>query len=222
MASLQKEKKGASSRETKFRLDETREQEILDVAAQVFLTDGFSAASTNEIARRANASKGTFYARFKNKEELFLAVIERRSNAITESLVANLPQEPDTAITLHTFGTHLLKEVLSEQQVALLRIIGMEAHRFPSIGQRFYELGPMRGQANLAKYFQGQIDLGRLVAANPARMGEHLMSLLMGGAVRWYMTGLIQEKPTPQKLKAHLEDAVSAFMRAYGEAGRKR
>lgn len=35
------------------------------------ISEGFSAASTNEIARRANLSKTTFYSRFPTKERLF-------------------------------------------------------------------------------------------------------------------------------------------------------
>jgi AcrR family transcriptional regulator len=52
--------------------------ELLDVATEVFVSEGFSAASTNEIARHANSSKTTFCSRFPTEEQLFLAVIERR------------------------------------------------------------------------------------------------------------------------------------------------
>ncbi|HTF70452.1 MAG TPA: helix-turn-helix domain-containing protein [Edaphobacter sp.] len=54
------------------RLDEDRLAELLDIAAEVFITKGFEAASTNEIAKRSNSSKGTFYSRFPTKEDLFL------------------------------------------------------------------------------------------------------------------------------------------------------
>jgi TetR/AcrR family transcriptional regulator, mexJK operon transcriptional repressor len=76
------------------RLDEERLTELLDVAAEVFISEGFSAASTNEIARRANSSKTTFYSRFPTKEQLFLAVIERRMNRILQQVAASLPEEP--------------------------------------------------------------------------------------------------------------------------------
>ena len=81
-------------RRIRARLDEERLTELLDVATEVFVSEGFSAASTNEIARRANSSKTTFYSRFPTKEQLFLAVIERRITAIFSQVAASLPEEP--------------------------------------------------------------------------------------------------------------------------------
>ena len=49
------------------RLQDDRVAEILDIAAGVFIAEGFAAASTNKIARLARASKTTFYSRFPTK-----------------------------------------------------------------------------------------------------------------------------------------------------------
>jgi AcrR family transcriptional regulator len=45
---------------TRKRLEDDRLAELLDIAAEIFLAEGFNGASTNAIARRANASKATF------------------------------------------------------------------------------------------------------------------------------------------------------------------
>jgi len=192
-----------------------RVTEILDVATEVFMTDGFAAASTNEIAKRANASKETFYARFPSKQQLFIAVMERRMARASGPLHASLPQEPGTRTTLMSFGASLLKEVLSREQVTLIRIIGMESERFPELGHKFYELAPKKGQAVMAQYLEGQIALGRLRRVDPMRMAEHLQSLLTGGEVRWSVLGLTPKPIGPKQLKEHLQDAIDAFLQAY-------
>ena len=46
--------------------------------AQVFLSAGFDGASMNDIARAAGVSKGTLYAYFNSKDELFEAIIRAR------------------------------------------------------------------------------------------------------------------------------------------------
>ncbi len=51
-----------------------RRAEILQAAADVFLEKGISAASMEEIAERAELSKGTLYLYFDSKEDLFVAV----------------------------------------------------------------------------------------------------------------------------------------------------
>ena len=56
---------------------QTRER-LLDAALEVFSRRGYSAASIDEIAAEAGYSKGAVYSNFSNKEELFLALIDRR------------------------------------------------------------------------------------------------------------------------------------------------
>jgi AcrR family transcriptional regulator len=50
---------------------------LLEAAAQVFAERGFHGASLDEVAAVAGFTKGAVYSNFKNKEDLFLAVLER-------------------------------------------------------------------------------------------------------------------------------------------------
>ena len=54
---------------------EDRPREICTAALEVFSEKGFAAARLDEIARRAGVSKGTLYLYFKDKEDLFRAVV---------------------------------------------------------------------------------------------------------------------------------------------------
>ena len=56
---------------------QTRER-LLDAALTVFSRRGYHAASVDEIAAEAGYSKGAVYSNFSNKEELLLALIDRR------------------------------------------------------------------------------------------------------------------------------------------------
>jgi len=56
---------------------QTRER-LLDAALEVFSRRGYSAASVDEIAAEAGFSKGAVYSNFSSKEDLFLALIDRR------------------------------------------------------------------------------------------------------------------------------------------------
>src|SRR5260370_40890708 len=122
------------TRPIRARLDEERLTELFDVAAEIFSSEGFSAASTNEIARRANSSKTTFYSRFPTKERLFLAVIERRVNGIFQQVAATLPEEPPVEETLRKYGSTLIRLAMTKEQIALIRLVSMEAAKFPEMG----------------------------------------------------------------------------------------
>ena len=54
---------------------EDRPREICAAALEVFAEKGFAAAKLDEIAKRAGVSKGTLYLYFKDKEDLFRAVV---------------------------------------------------------------------------------------------------------------------------------------------------
>jgi TetR/AcrR family transcriptional regulator of autoinduction and epiphytic fitness len=199
-----------------LRLEESRVAELLDIASQVFLANGFAGASMNEIARLSNSSKTTFYARFPTKEKLFIAVMERRMDTVLGEVTAPLPAESPIDIALKEYGTRFLRFALSDDQITLFRIISMESVRFPELGARFYELGPKRGQAFLAGYLQEQIKLGYLLKDNPWTMAEHLVSLLSGGPVRWTILGLQTATRTREKQQEHIAAALKVFLRAYG------
>jgi AcrR family transcriptional regulator len=52
---------------------------LLEAAADVLGERGFAGASVEEVSARAGFSRGAFYSNFRDKEELFLEVLERHS-----------------------------------------------------------------------------------------------------------------------------------------------
>jgi TetR/AcrR family transcriptional regulator len=65
------------------------EQAILESAEILFAQKGFDAVSMSAIARLANTSKPNIYHHFKNKDDLYLAVMKtavRRSSALLDTL----------------------------------------------------------------------------------------------------------------------------------------
>ena len=196
------------------RLDDDRVSELLGVAAEVFIERGFEGASTNEIARRANCSKTTLYTRYPSKEKLFLAVLEQRMELILSDFATTLQPELPMEQTLKDYGFRLMQLALSENQLGMIRVISMEASRFPDLGRRFYELGPGRGVAILVNYMEEQIKRERLVKESPQMMAEHLISLITGGYVRWTMVGLPDNLILNEK-RQRISAIVEMFLRAY-------
>src|SRR5450432_4918780 len=77
-----------STRRTRLTADERREQ-VVAAAITEFAEQGYQAASTAAIARRAGISQPYIYALFPSKQELFIAVhdvvIGRILQAFTEA-----------------------------------------------------------------------------------------------------------------------------------------
>jgi AcrR family transcriptional regulator len=51
---------------------------LLEAATKVFTRKGMQQASIDEVAQEAGYTKGAFYANFKSKEDLFLAMLDER------------------------------------------------------------------------------------------------------------------------------------------------
>ncbi len=65
----------------------TRER-LLDVARQLFASNGVERTTMNDIATASDKGRRTIYTYFKNKKEIYEAVIERESEAIVLKLRA--------------------------------------------------------------------------------------------------------------------------------------
>ncbi len=58
-------------------------QRIIATAQALFARFGLRKTTLEEIIRRANVARGTFYKYFSNKEDLFMEVVERESATLT-------------------------------------------------------------------------------------------------------------------------------------------
>ncbi len=77
---------------------ESRQDAILDAAERVFAADGYQGASMRAIAEAAGVAQGLIHYHFKTKENLFEAMVVRRSGQINErraALVAELFAQGD-------------------------------------------------------------------------------------------------------------------------------
>jgi AcrR family transcriptional regulator len=76
---------------TRRQSQERTRRRLLDVAVQLFAEKGFSGTAVEEIAERAGYSKGAVYSNFVSKEDLALAVLDRRIDQQLEALSGLIP-----------------------------------------------------------------------------------------------------------------------------------
>ena len=61
-----------------------RKNEILDAAAELFVTKGYEETSTGDILDRVGIARGTLYYHFKSKEDILDALIERINGGLID------------------------------------------------------------------------------------------------------------------------------------------
>ena len=139
---------------------------ILDAAADVMSRRGLPGATTKEIARVAGCSEALLYKHFRDKEDLFLAVLTER----LPSFVAVVKELPRRA------GERTVAELLTE---VVERAVPFFAEGMPIIGSlipredlaarnRDWMLergaGPQRANEGVAAYLRAEQELGRVSA----------------------------------------------------------
>ena len=82
---------------TPERRRERTRQHLIDAGAVVFSQRGYAGASLDEVAAAAGFTKGAVYSNFKNKEDLFVAVLEDRLQGQIRAIEDLLADDPRPA-----------------------------------------------------------------------------------------------------------------------------
>src|SRR3974390_3903072 len=142
--------------------DNAKRRQIVDGARSVFLARGFDAASMGDIAKAAAVSKGTLYVYFKNKEELFAAIVQEECCHHAEGMFKLAGNDHDVEKVLTHVGIDYLHFLCNTGKAASLRIVIAIADRMPTIGKTFYETGQRWGIARVQAYLEAQVRTGVL------------------------------------------------------------
>jgi len=200
--------------------DPVKREQILDGALRVFMQVGFDAASMNDITREAGVSKGTLYVYFKNKEDLFFAMIERQKLRIFGQLQEILEKNLPVTETLHDFGVLFATHLLSDKTIRGMRTVIGVIDRMPGLAAQFMVAGPNSGPVMLAKYLQRQAEQGKLKDIDDAMMiGRQFGDLCLAGLFRLRLFGEMKEAPTAEQIERNVASAVKVFLNTYGAGG---
>jgi AcrR family transcriptional regulator len=192
-----------------------KRRQIMDGARTVFLSGGFDGASMNDVARAAGVSKGTIYAYFDSKEQLFEALVREDRGQQAERMCL-FPREPgNPRVFLSEFGRRLVEMMTRPEMIAQLRVVIAATGKFPRLGRAFYDAGPCYGVSKLAEQLRALTVLGALEVVDAERAARQFIDLAKSGVFNAVLFGALESVP-PQDIEASVNAAVDVFMRAYG------
>lgn len=134
-----------------------RRDQIVAVATRSFLEHGFDATSMSQIAGELGGSKGTLWAHFSTKEELFAAVIDRVAEDFVREITDLLANQPFSRAGVRQFALVFLQRLTAPERASFMRILIGEGGRFPNIGREFYARGPSRMRERFEQYCQNAL-----------------------------------------------------------------
>src|SRR5207253_1300527 len=116
-------------------LDKAREDpsgtpaRILDAAEDVFAEQGYGAASTREMARRAGVPFGALHYHWGSKKQLWEAVFKRLGERTRETIMRNL-RPGTTRGELARFGIGVIRDTMPDVQIDVPAAIFVIANAF--------------------------------------------------------------------------------------------
>jgi AcrR family transcriptional regulator len=210
----------ANGSNTRARQLAARREQLIAVAEQLFLQNGFANTSVNAIVREAGGSLATLYAEFGSKESLFESVLSERAARFFPEESSAPKQSLDAQTELRALATQMLKRMLSDDGLAVYRLAVHEAPRFPALRKALLEVGMPGLLGRTANYLQALADRGVLkVESSTEAMqlaASRFIALVQGQIVFSAACGGVI---SPRTRSAHVSDAVEAFLRMYGESG---
>jgi AcrR family transcriptional regulator len=140
----------------------SKRDQIVKAALNVFLENGYAATSMNRVAAQAGVIKATIYSHFKDKEQLFAAIIE-------EATIAKLAFDFNDKDRISALSPEVFMDELSnkfhtleqdEEYHRFLRVVIGESERFPELAHLYVKTVIMKGMECASSYFESHPELG--------------------------------------------------------------
>ena len=183
---------GRMKRMTRAEKQASTRAALLDAAADAFTRVGYQAASVEGIAEAAGFSRGAFYSNFASKDELFLTLIESR----TERTLADVQSafaDGESPMERISRGGRFLDSIASERRdwCLLYMEFWSRAVRDPKLRRRFARQY-QAWREGIAAMIEAQYEaLGVKPDAPPEETASSLIALFEGQVLQ----RLIDPKP---------------------------
>jgi AcrR family transcriptional regulator len=164
---------------------EARRKQLLAAAQEVFVAQGYHAAGMDDIAERAGVSKPVLYQHFPGKLELYLALLDAQSEALSASVAQALAATDDNRQRVHAVVSAYFDFIDGESRGddgAFRLIFETDLGNDPAVRDRVANLGEQTMRA-----------VAETVAADTGLDSEsaELLSIALTGAgqvaARWWL-----------------------------------
>lgn len=171
-----KQRKRLTRRESQ----EATRARLIEAAEKVFIRSGFDASSVERIAEAAGFSRGAFYSNFLDKDELFVAVLNKRHLATSSALEEVFRREPNVDQRLQAVRDWYVSQEQQRPWIILETEFNLRALRNRAVKKRLAELWRQELETYTALVAQHFSELGRPAIGRPGAIALSLMAIVHG------------------------------------------
>jgi len=165
---------------TRRESQEATRARLIEAAEKVFIRFGFDASPVERIAEAAGFSRGAFYSNFRDKDEIFLAVLNKRRLQVAGSLGEIFRREPDAAKRQLTVRQWYVSQEQQKQWVILETEFTLRALRNRTVRARLAALRRQELESYAALVAQHFAETGHPMTDQPETVALSLMAMVLG------------------------------------------
>ncbi len=157
---------------------ESRRQQILEVAGQLFARQGFNGTTTRHIAQASRVNEALIFRHFPSKEDLYWAVIEQKCKVATweKDLQARLAAGKSDREVFQSIAADILGSRRKDSSLSrLLLFSALENH---TLSERFFRTQVARYFELLADYIAGRIQAGAFRKVDPMLAARGFLGMI--------------------------------------------
>jgi AcrR family transcriptional regulator len=184
---------------------------MIEAARQEFQANGYAATCMNDVAQRAGVSTKTMYRLIPTKADLLKSVVSDRIGRFMLEIDANaldaLPLTEALERMLIAYGTL----TLSDEAIAMNRLVLGECDRFPEIAATFFEVAVRRTSKAMAGWLRRQCERGLIKLEDAHLAAGMLRGMMVMEPQRAVMLGQ-RAIPDPEEIAARAKYCARLFL----------
>lgn len=179
-------------------------EKILLTAKSLFIQQGYHGLAMRQISEAVGVSKAALYYHFKDKEELFLAILDIYLNEIESAIDDIQSKRPSSSEQLRMFVEYILSQ--PAEQRAVMRLGSQEMAQLSASSRKsFGKVYREKFIGKLIAIFQAGIKSGELKSLN----AEVATWALLGIMYPYFYPAHTGDKPVPANV---IEEIVTIFL----------
>ena len=186
-----------------------RRQDILKAAMQLFAKKGFRGTTTRDLATQAEVNEAIIFRHFKNKEELYSAILEHKAGEDRDARIEELERLANANADekfFQTLGRTFLER--HQKDTTFFRLLLFSALEGHELSEMFAASMTARNPIPnfVASYIQKRIDEGVFRPVDPHLAARGLLGMFASFILFQEILGLKNSQPY------ELEDVVRTFV----------
>lgn len=184
------------------------DRRIQEAAVDAFLTHGFDGTTMDAVAAAAGVTRRTLYARYRDKEALFVAAVPL---ALATSLSGVPLEVPDGSLdeVLRSLAHQIIARLIEPQAVKLRRFAMVESARLAALDEPAGVQTYFDSIRAIAQVLATHAEVAEVTAEDLEGASDLFVAMVAGGSTLLADFGVYR---TAEQQAAHIDAAVALFL----------